>query len=331
MIKRAFGLALVLFIGYNFAIQVLEPKFYIPQNQQQENLIKVQEYLLNPAVKPNVVVGSSVSTRLDMNILPNDFFNLSFRGKSVFDGLELIKRSGKKPEHIYIETNMLHKEIDAAFVDSGIENNMNVVKQYLPALHEKHQLINTLTYVAFAALDYVKPSLTAQLVKKIGQKVEDKQLSPNQVQEQVAVLLAEAAKKYPSTESVTGKANIKLVSLQTGMPENLYVSQQMAELKTYVDYFTNHQAQVIFFEIPQEASTSLSPERLQIREALKKAFPESSYTYFPLPAGDYFKTTDGTHLDEKSSELYSWLFVNEVNNIDPLQDRRIPVKLTVAE
>ncbi len=74
-------------------------------NQWIANEVRAQKYAYDKSTPRVVLAGSSLTFRLP--ILREDHANLAFAGSSAFTGLEIIKRSGKYPQWIAVETNTI--------------------------------------------------------------------------------------------------------------------------------------------------------------------------------------------------------------------------------
>src|SRR3954469_23579461 len=87
-----------LFIAYTLALKALPTKYKAggkAGSQAQVNTIRAQAYLYGSKTPRVVIVVSSIGARL--RDLPSDWTNLSFAGDSAFTGLEILRRSEKKP------------------------------------------------------------------------------------------------------------------------------------------------------------------------------------------------------------------------------------------
>src|SRR5690349_5473276 len=103
MIRKSIFVAIIL-LGIHALVARMD---VLPAKQYsfQDNIVKAQGFMYGETEK-NVVVGSSLSEKLAMDSLPG-FYNLSFVGLSIFDGLHLIVSNNKYPRNILIETNLI--------------------------------------------------------------------------------------------------------------------------------------------------------------------------------------------------------------------------------
>lgn len=102
---------LLLFIGFNLVIIIFKPSMSEFQNQWQRNISRVEDFLYKES-QEEVIVGSSMAFNLNKDLLKQSrIFNLSFAGSSVLSGLEIIKRSKRIPKVIYVETNVIFREL----------------------------------------------------------------------------------------------------------------------------------------------------------------------------------------------------------------------------
>ena len=139
-----FGAFLAFFALYNLALFVFKPEITTYQNQWQSNLVFAQEYIYSSQTPKAVVLGSSLASRLDKDLLESvGIYNLAFGGGSVQSGLEIIRRSNKIPQILYIETNVLfERDVDSAMLGILFDPLLFRARYYLPALQEKYQPLN---------------------------------------------------------------------------------------------------------------------------------------------------------------------------------------------
>src|SRR2546421_7447687 len=109
MIKKTIVSALIFFVAYNMYLSLAHPEPGTGQHQWQKNIILIQNYADKYQGSPVVIVGTSLSARLYNDMLPTGFYNLGLAGGSIFDGLEVIRQSRKKPKYLLIETNIFYK------------------------------------------------------------------------------------------------------------------------------------------------------------------------------------------------------------------------------
>jgi len=138
MIRKTILVFVVLFAVYT-VILMLNPKASVGQHQWQDNVIKGEKYIYNKTDSNyNVITGSSLACRVRTNKLTN-FYNLSFAGQSVFDGLEIIKNSKVLPKTIFIETNIIFVAPNKEFTSSLFSPLSLIAKQYCISLRSDKQ------------------------------------------------------------------------------------------------------------------------------------------------------------------------------------------------
>ena len=143
MIKKALISALAIILIYSLSISLIRPNESMGHTQKQENIIAVQKYIYGKGRETDyVIVGSSLGARLDHENLPQEYWNLSLRGKSIFEGLEIIKQSVEKPEIVMIEMNFIHRKGDQNFLNEIYKPIPFVLKKYFPILREEFQPVN---------------------------------------------------------------------------------------------------------------------------------------------------------------------------------------------
>ena len=133
MIRRSLLVFALLVVGYALYIKFGKPELNTVQHQASGNRISAEQYIFAPD-EPNstVIVGSSLAFRIAMDSLPPNTINLGFGGLTVYDGLELVRRSGKKPRRVVLETNMIFKDPDRGFLDAVFQPGLFELRKAMP-------------------------------------------------------------------------------------------------------------------------------------------------------------------------------------------------------
>ena len=259
------------------------PKIIRYQNQWQKNTAVAQDFIYGKRAE-HVIVGSSLSARLNQKLLPKTFFNLSFSGGSVLTGLEIIKKTGYIPKHLYIETNLIFRFKSKKMLDPLFYPVWWQVKASIPALQEKYQPLNVL------------------LSKSLCSKPSDLKLTDSN-----------GPKRYKdSKENINlQRFNLMMKQRKTAYKKPLY-KRHLKDLKELIQYFKNKGTQIVFFEMPIDSELARSPKAQERREIIKNSFHHSW-----LPLADYkaYVTTDGHHLTFKSAYNYTKVFLNDISDL----------------
>ena len=297
MIKKAIVVFLIVFAIYNVGLHIANPSIFIPQNIKQDNTIKVQEYLYSDLNKDRVVLGSSVSAKLDKNILAeNQIYNLGFRGQSVYDGLNIIKKSNIIPKIVFIEINVLNRPASAILEDMWFYPAMVSAKKAMPALKERNQPVNTVMLMVQSFLQgRKKAEISAET------PVEQPIRSEN--------------KSNQGQGNFEGKYVQKVIAEYQILPKDSLMNILMTDLKTQITDLEAKNAKIVFFEMPMHPEISKSPMINYLRELTKKNFPESKYQYLPSVNSNDYETRDAIHLTNESATKYTKFFVQEVAKV----------------
>src|SRR6516225_1075678 len=97
---------------YECVCRHIYPKlaFQSGENQLIGNYIRAQSYIYDHSDAQVVIVGSSLSFRLNTGLLPSRVFNLSFGGLSALEGMNIVMRVNTLPQTLYVETNALGRD-----------------------------------------------------------------------------------------------------------------------------------------------------------------------------------------------------------------------------
>ncbi|MBD2755826.1 hypothetical protein [Spirosoma validum] len=271
MIAKALFLFFVLVSLYCISIQVVQPSLRISLNQWQTNLVKAQNFLYTADSCRNVVVGSSLSARLDIP----ELCNLSFVGLSAFDGMRMLQSTDYKLDTIYIETNILLRSEDEVFTAQLTNPFLFQAKKHILALREGKQPLAILIKESYEGL---------QKLKRGNKKT----------------VTAPAA----VDPALFDKLLANQVLLYSTPPTNQALNNSMVRLHAFVKEFEERGAQVVFFEMPVHKKLCNLPVSISLREYMHKTFPPNRYNYIVQPDCGAYHTTDGVHLSEQEALHY---------------------------
>ncbi|MBL7956437.1 MAG: hypothetical protein JNM49_00635 [Flavobacteriales bacterium] len=272
MIKRALLVFAALVLGYSLFLRFAGVDWDTTQHLANGNRIKAERFAFDHSADGGtVIIGSSLAYRLVLDSFPVGTANLGFGGLSVYDGLELIRRSGRKPKRVIVETNILFREPDRAFLDALFQPGLYQIRERLPLMREENQPSGVL-------FGWLKQRL---LQGHSPSAVSDSSAGPS------AVLLAEHRARY---------AEVPADSVQVRFVDMLAQGIKAVE---------GSGAEVVFFEMPIEAELEESKLSARTRALVRERFPAHR---FVRADGQGWRTTDGLHLTKPEAARFSgWL------------------------
>ena len=247
-----------------------------PVNQWEQNKMKAEKYLYSDMKEKEVIVGSSLSDRLNMNFLPG-IYNLSLSGQSVFDGINIIKFNKKIICKIYIEINNLTKKEDDNFKESIIDNPNYILKEKLAIFRVGHKPISI-----------ISNSINNKIFKTSEPKKVIIKQSTNNISEN------------------TNKELIKQLSINLNKIDLHSINLAICKLKKNVDYFKKNNIEIVFFEMPINFKLENCLMLKIIRKKIKKYFPE--IIFLENSFRKKYITSDGLHLGPEESYIYTLYF-----------------------
>lgn len=271
MIRRSLLVFALLVVGYALYIKFGKPELNTVQHQASGNRISAEQYIFAPD-EPNstVIVGSSLAFRIAMDSLPPNTTNLGFGGLTVYDGLELVRRSGKKPRRVVLEMNMIFKDPDRGFLDAVFQPGLFELRKTMPILREENQPSGVL-------VGYLKRSMNA---------------GDGQVAAQ-ADSMAMSENLLNTNRGIFSKA-----------PADSTQQRFMATLSQEVKALEANGTEVVFVEIPISEELMESPLAIRAREVIQTLFPDHRF----VRSDRTWRTTDGLHLEWHNAQRYSrWL------------------------
>lgn len=231
-----------------------------------------------------VVVGSSIAARLVE--LPENWFNLAMPGNSCITGVEVLAHSNLQPCTIVVETNNIKLGNNKDFQDDFLVSQL---KARLPAFRAEN-----------------KPShLGLRLIAKVlGMRAGDAR--------RVTTEIGDA----PDQRTVPDELFNTMLSRQLKVCEETLdasdLANRMARLTAAIEKLESRGFHFVLVEVPECSETYATPLRTQIREAIKKAFPDTKYTWFD---------------DQKNHQLYA---TNDAIHLIPASASRFARKMIVA-
>jgi hypothetical protein len=276
MIARTLIITLLLFLGYNFYLMFGHPNTGTGQHQWQKNVIEAQEYIYEHQGTENVLVGSSLTFRITNDMLPDNYYNLSLGGGSIFTGLEIIKRCERKPKVVFIETNIMIRPADEGLLMNLFRPVVKDMRHELPAFKEKNQPVNLLL-----------PVFNKYSAKAVGVKPFD-----------------------ASAASIGLRMHLKNNSIvREGYKDSL--ERGIGQLKSAIAELNKQGIKVVLFEMPVHCRLKSSPLVTYADIRIKESFPEREYNWLPEPDCTAYQYSDGEHLEYNSAKKFAgWFGMN---------------------
>ncbi|HEX5001147.1 MAG TPA: hypothetical protein VFW78_01515 [Bacteroidia bacterium] len=269
MIKRSFFVFFLLVVMYSFV-----PKLNLEDAEQypfQINSVKAQQFIYY-AKDENVIVGSSLSARLAMDSLPG-FYNLSFSGLGVSDGLNILMANNRHPRNLLVEMNYIFRPQSETFLSYINSPVLSLLKRHITSMQDRFQPIGT---VGETIIRYLKGNDAMKL---------------------------EFADKADTTAVLRRLEN--QVELSSEVPDGQFLNERFTYLKQKIAELEAEGVHVIFFEMPVHPTLCNSPRAKVVRYLFFRHFPPQQYQYIDLPDCNGYLTTDGLHLSVKEAVSYT--------------------------
>jgi hypothetical protein len=286
MIRKTLLTFLLLFAAHALAVRFLEPLPDGAQNQWQANVIKAQRFIHEKTGtdRDNIIVGSSLSCRLDMRRFPPGYYNLSFAGLGIFDGLNILSRTGADAKNVFIEMNVVIRPEDARFSDDLFSPVSYSLQRSVPSLRQDRQPVTLLSA-------FIKKAISAGNASS-GEKAPPEARPDNL--EQVLHLQKESYSRPP---------------------ERPVLKARLEALQRSVAALEQRGVNVAFYEAPVHPELCSSPLAEAIREGFREYFPPTRFRYIPMPDCSLYRTTDGLHLTERDAFVYSGYLRDEADKL----------------
>jgi len=262
---------LLLLMVYVITIQRIKPNIVFYQNQYQSNVIFAQNFLYAEVKPSQVIVGSSMATRMKFE-KSEDVYNLAFGGGAPLTGLEIIRQSGFVPKVIFIESNVFTMMSNEVFLEKLFTPVLFELRGQIIAFQEKYQVLNIVGNFIYS---FAGRSQEEKLQQKIDKKLLDK--------------LVNSALKKADTFKIKDREVL------------------LKKWHMNIDYFKQKGTKLIFFEMPNDSRLVKTEKRKKLRSLIKNEFPNILYIE-ENNLDDRYKTGDGIHLTLKSAMDFTEYF-----------------------
>ena len=268
MIKKSLICFLILFIIHALFVKLF-PNMGMATNQRQDNILKAQQAFYAEDLNM-AIVGTSLANRIIRDSIPN-IQSLAFVGCSVEDGLQILRNRRNAPKYVFVEINLLLRGGRKDLVNGTTEGIIPRIKEWIPSLREQYEPICILASTIIG---------TSKMNTQAGMAVVDNDRLNSQVEK----------------------------TLKDDKPiEDSIVKNRMNEIKSLVSELEAKGTKFVFFEMPINYRLTHMKSLDQIREVVRKDYPEDTYDYLPSDTSKYM-TTDGQHLDLEGQKKYTHFF-----------------------
>lgn len=271
MIKRALIVCILAVAGWHFAYPRL-PGFYAIPGQQRANYLHAQEFVHNAKPDAKVIVGSSMSDRLDGAKLGADHVKLTFPGGGPLTGLELVHGIGRTPPVLWVETNVILRASEKDLLDDALSPVKRAMREKSPVFKEEG-----------------RPSeFGVGFVKSVVGKA--------------CKLLEKHNSAAPLDKNVLGdvmKANREHLDRK---PDPKDLAAKVKRLGDLIDEVQSKGGKVALYEMPYDATLTNLAEPSAIRKAMSERFPKDRYRWLEFDQSHAWQTTDGVHLQPEEAD-----------------------------
>ncbi|MBZ8181889.1 hypothetical protein [Oscillatoria salina] len=243
-------------------------------NQQQENIIKAENYVYDRQLNPELVlVGSSMAARLDAAAITQNAFNLAMAGISSQTGLEIVAEKPQKPDLVLVEINdTIERGANQDLLSSLYNPFLYSLRLLLPMFRQEYQPVSVF-------VDWLRGENNPQGTTK-------EQVNPE--------IRAQLVENYQT-------------EWNHGLPEDLEqrIRIEAEEIKNTVSQLKELGVEVILFEMPIEETLANTVRQKQVQKLVRDLFPNNNYRWLQPPPEKDWITTDGIHLVVSEAQKYA--------------------------
>lgn len=283
MIVRSLIIVGFLLVIFEVTLRLRPINWDTSQNDKSANLIGAQNFVFNKAKlnrsKDTIIVGSSISRKLIIDTLGDNFINLAFNGWSAYDGLDLLKRTKALPSCILIESNSLREVL----------TQQEIVNIFDPILSYKKLIKST----------QLQNQPVGLLIGFLKDQMKSKILAAKQLKRSNVTLYNYSIQMIKKEYSIALADSISI--------------RRLSKLKGIVDEFKKQNVKIIFFEVPIDTALMHTTYMNSARNYYSNYFPDSVYSYIHPPVNNYIYS-DGIHLLPESATDYTNYLKKSLSN-----------------
>ena len=280
MIKRSMLVGAAVILAWHLIMPLLPRAFYTIPGMQRANHLHAQHFVHDTPDGARVIVGSSMSERLDASALGEDHVKLTFPGGGPFTGMEIVRGTGRFPPVLWIETNVIIRDAEADLLADTLSPWRMKLREASPVFKERGR-----------PSEYGVGFLKAAVGKvcKLSSKLLGEKPVPVVDQGLAGPVLAEIM-----------EANRDHLSK---VPEPAGLAERVGRMAARVDELSRMGCKVVFYEMPIDQSLENLAEPAAVRKAMKARFPSDQYLWLDLGREAPWQTTDGIHLVPDEADL----------------------------
>lgn len=265
IIVKTLGAAAVIGLAYATLVQVYHPKFIKAPSADLTNRIFVENYVYG-ARTPTVLVGSSLTQRLPLDVLGPRLQSLAMSGDGALTGLAIAVKSPTAPSRILIEINKIDRGLNQDVVDQTFVQPLFTLRRHLRVLRTSAR-----------PMTYLYGLLRGRTG---GQSAE-------------AAPTLNNAQMRDLKRDTFSRAAILLP------PQKL--ADNISALTKLVAAAQRRNIAVALYEMPIDSSHEDDARPAQIREAVRRALPPSRVCWLNIVLPGEAHTFDGEHLEAADS------------------------------
>lgn len=289
MIRKTLLTTFCFLIGYSIFIAFATrfPGQY--QSIWQGNLVKMQEMAYEEMPTEKILIGTSLSALIDLSKTDKTFYNFSTAGGRPTYSMQVLKRIGKVPKVLFLETNFIFM--------GGMENTyykylftpiLYDLKRLVPIFRERNQPMGFLGWLYF------------KFFHKIIEFHEKSELT---VKSETKKYLTNS--KLGNVDSVQENILQEKIRVQKLIFSDLKGIDDMVdfnsiELQSFVDYYKQMGTNIYFYEMPVDCRMTNVEQLKYFRKRLSEFASSNKIEILPTESCNDYRTSDGLHLDHES-------------------------------
>jgi len=294
MIKKTILSAAIMLGAYHLAFPHLPREYSQLDGPQRDNYFRAQQYVYETPPGMSVIVGSSLSLRLNAAALGPGYYKLCLGGGSIFTGLEIVRQAAHHPRVVLVEINQLGWNKDEELVHDLFAPWRTRLRAWSAIFQEEGRPANFVNGIAQRML-----VATCHWGTKLMGQAPSPDIPPGSGVLN-PVLFARLLRMYHDE------------ALATPPPDLTGRANRIGEA---IDALGRDGTICVLYEMPIDSSLSGRPSPVAVRNAMALRFPKTKYHWLEFPQDHDYKTYDGLHATQAEADRLTSLLIEEIGHI----------------
>lgn len=273
--------------------------FDIQMDFVQGNFARSQKLLYENLDGQDLFLGSSLTYKLQRELLVPPFQRFDFIGDGPITGLRILSCASSKPRRVYIESNyVVTRGMNEKTLEALFSRPMGDLRRLVPAFRPSYKPANFLVMNLFPpSWGFFVPNEQSEARRR---EVYQAPIAPDDTKIDVPAMQKNA------------------LDLRQEFSGSFWrVDGLLAELTQAVRALESRGVECVFYRMPMSAEAEGYDYYQKVQRMLEERFPPARYRWVKPSDAYHYITFDGFHLTDKSGQAYTRHLVEQSQCANP--------------